>query len=102
MGLCSALGPIATSFLVPHGVAMMRTALEGQMAQVPGPGVRLAFVFPPWLSNTSRAAMSLLSGGQCCRTRGGNWRKLPGTQEVCLGLPHMGLDPGLGDSGLLS
>lgn len=48
-----------TSFLVPHGVAMMRTASqpvlspEGQVAQVLGPGVRVAFVFPPWLSNTS-------------------------------------------------
>lgn len=77
MGLWSALGPIATSFLVPHGVAMMRTALEGQMAQVPGPGVRVAFVFPPWLSNTSRAAMSLLLEASVAEPEGG-----PG--ESCL------------------
>lgn len=102
MGLWLALGPIATSFLVPHGVAMVRTTLAGQRAQVLGPGVRVAFVFPPWLSNTFRAAMSPSSGGWCCRTRGGNWRKLPGTQELCLGLPHMGLDPGLSNSGLLA
>lgn len=64
MGLWSALGPIPTSFLVLHGVAMMRTTSqpvlspEGQVAQVLGPGVQAAFVFPPWLSNTSRAPMS--------------------------------------------
>lgn len=40
---------------------MMRTtsqpvlSLEGQVEQVLGPRVRVAFVFPPWLSNTSRA-----------------------------------------------
>lgn len=43
---------------------MMRTASqpvlspEGQVARVLGPGVRVAFVFPPWLSNTSRAPIS--------------------------------------------
>lgn len=64
MGLWSALGPIPTSFLVLHGVAMMRTASqpdlssEDQVARVLGPGVQVAFVFPPWLSNTSRAPMS--------------------------------------------
>lgn len=69
MGLWSALGPISTCFLISHGVAMMRTTPEGQMAQVLGPGVRVAFVFPPWLSNICRTAMSPSSGG--CRTRGG-------------------------------
>lgn len=64
MGLWSALGPIPTSFLVLHGVAVMRTTSqpvlspEGQVAQVLGPEIRVASVFPPWLSNTSRAPMS--------------------------------------------
>lgn len=31
---------------------------EDQVARVLGPGVQVAFVFPPWLSNTSRAPMS--------------------------------------------
>lgn len=43
---------------------MVRTASqpvlssEDQVARVLGPGVQVAFVFPPWLSNTSRAPMS--------------------------------------------
>lgn len=62
---------------------MMRTtsqpvlSLEGQVEQVLGPRVRVAFVFPPWLSNTSRAATPPVSGGWCYRTR-------VGTGESCL------------------
>lgn len=83
-----------TSFLVPHGVAMMRTASqpvlspEGQVAQVLGPGVRVAFVFPPWLSNTSRAAMSPSAGGWCCRTRGGTGKSCLEPKECCASAHH--------------
>lgn len=104
MGLWSALGPIHTSFLVLHGVAMMGTTSqpvlspEGQVAQVLGPGVRVAFVFPPWLSNTSRAPMSPSSGGWVLQNQRGNWRKLPRIQEVlCLSPFLVGPDPGLGN-----
>lgn len=104
MGLWSAPGPIHTSFLVLHGVAMMRTTSqpvlspEGQAAKVLGPGVRVAFVFPPWLFNTSRASMSPSSGGWVLQNQRENWRKLSGIQEVlCLSPSLVGLDPVLGN-----
>lgn len=104
MGLWSVLGPIPTSFLVLHGVAMTRTSSqpilspEGQVARVLGPGVRVAFVFPPWLFNTSWAPTSPSSGGWVLQNQRANWRKLPGIQEVlCLGPSLVGLDPGLGN-----
>lgn len=96
MGLWSALGPIPTSFLVLHGVAMMRTTSqpalspEGQVAQVLGPGVRVAFVFPPWLSNTSQTPMSPSSGAGCCRTRGGTGESCLESKKRCASAHHTG------------
>lgn len=106
MGLWSALGPIPTRFLVLHGVAVMRTTSqpvlspEGQVAQVLGPEIRVASVFPPWLSNTSRAPMSPFFQRLGVAEPEG---ELPGIQEVlCLSPSLVGLDPGLGNPRLLS
>lgn len=96
MGLWSALGPIPTSFLVLHGVAMMRTTSqpalspEGQVAQVLGPGIRVAFVFPPWLSNTSRTPTSPSSGAGCCRARGGTGESCLESKKCCASAHHTG------------
>lgn len=76
MGLWSVLGPIPTSFLVLHGVAMMRITSqpvlspEGQVAQVLGPGVRVAFVFPRGSPTPLGHPCPLLPEAGCCRTRG--------------------------------